>query len=252
MFKFFFISILFIICLLGNDTIIFVHPSTLFGIPGELFFPAIQNILLPGFYQIKKDNLSNKSYNEVFLLFLHKYSYLFKKNDVKYYMFNWSGVIYPIQNKEIASVELFYEIFSFKKNNPNDKIILIGCSHGGNVILGMSDLLKLYNIEIDTVVLLGTPIGENSDKNAMKKLFNGRYVFKQIINIYSNSDFIQKIDLVFNDFKFCKRILNERTGIINYRITGFGHIDLWHKVLWKDPFVIQVPRIMSALADDNK
>lgn len=183
-----------------------------------------------------------------FLPFLRKY-YTYYKDEAYFYMFNWTGNIYPLKYKTIASQNLFDALFKYKNDNPDHSIILIGCSHGGNVILQMADLLKQYNIQIDLVVLLGTPISKKSNKNAFKKMNDVEYVFKKIINIYSFDDYIQKIDIFFNNFKLCERIFEFREGIINYKISGIGHINLWHKILWKDPFVIQVPIIMSLLRD---
>lgn len=228
--------------------IIFVHPSTICNISGESFFPAIQNIKLPGLHKITRESLLNNCYCEVFLPFVNQYNIYFKE-PTSFYMFNWTGNIYPLYYKKIASQELFDSLIKYKNKNPNDKIILIGCSHGGNVILGMAPLLKKFNINIDLIILLGTPISKDSNKYTLEKLSNQSYIFTKIINIYSLSDYIQKIDIIFNDFKLCERILNQRKGIINYRINNtFGHINLWHKLIWKEPFVIQIPKILSLLS----
>jgi hypothetical protein len=239
-----YVIIFFISSLYNNSVIVFVHPSTIFGIAGERFFPAIQNINLPGFHKITKASLRKNCYKEVFLPFLDKYNLYFKNQLTSFYMFNWSGGIYPVNKKYIAAQQLFDAIFQYYTNNPNDELILIGCSHGGSVILAMVDLLKKHNISVHGVILLGTPINDNNRRYALEKLPNGDYVFKKIINIYSESDYIQRMDLVFNNFKFCRRTLPQKKHIINYKV-NFGHINLWHKLFSQDPFVIQLPELMS-------
>lgn len=61
--------------LLGKTLIVFVHPSTLLKISGEKYFPAIQNIKLPGFHKITKYFLLESCYDEVFT-FSEKILYL--------------------------------------------------------------------------------------------------------------------------------------------------------------------------------
>ncbi len=111
----------------------------------------------------------------------------------------------------------------------------------------MSGLLKKYNMEIDLVVLLGTTISIVTQVNANQKLSYNQYVFSKILNIYSESDYIQKLDVFFNNFHFCDRVLLNRSGVINYQIYNYGHIDLWHKVFFKDPFVIYVPFLVDMI-----
>jgi hypothetical protein len=224
--------------------IVFVNPSTVLGINGEKYFPAIQNIKLPGFFPISKISLLDSCYQEVFLPFITNYKDEFS-DKTAFYMYNWSGTIYPCVYKLIASKELFIELSRYKKNHPNDIIWLIGCSHGGSVILGMAELLMSHNIQIDMIILLGTPISEQNNENALKKINNKKYVFKHIINIYSKSDFIQIADIFFNNFSLCKRTISERSGLINYLIKDFGHIELWHKTSSRNPFIVNVPMIIK-------
>jgi hypothetical protein len=245
--KIFYISLFIVFHFYSKEVVLFVHPSTIFGIPVEIFCPAIQNIILPGWHEINEESLHKSCYEEVFLPFKKKYNIYFRNNPASFYMFNWSASIYPLEKKKIASEELASKIIEYKKKNFDDTLILIGCSHGGSVILGIADILKKKNIKIEKVILIGTPINEINNKNAAKKLCNGEYIFSKIINIYSESDYIQRIDLIFNNFKLCNRTLDTREGIINYKITDVGHINLWHKILWKDPFIINLPGIMYEL-----
>lgn len=238
------LAIILIFSLHSKYVLIFVHPSTIFNIAGEKFFPAIQNIDLPGWHKITKKSLIKNCFEEVFVPFINQYFFYFENIESDFYMFNWSGNIYPVKEKNIASMQLCTAILHYKRDHQDDELILIGCSHGGSVILGMANLLKKYNIRVSRVILLGTPISEKNDKNILEKLSDGTYVFSKILCIYSESDYIQRMDFIFNNYKFCKRILNDREGVINYKIHNVGHINLWHKILWKSPFIINVPRIM--------
>ena len=69
--------------------------------------------------------------------------------------------------------------------------------------------------------------------------------FAMLINIYSYSDYIQNIDIFCNNFKATQRRLEQREGIINYQINNIGHVNLWYKIFNKNPFIIQIPKILS-------
>lgn len=162
-------------------------------------------------------------------------------------MFNWGGVIYPIKYKHQASSKFYAALKQYQKEQKPDKIVLIGCSHGGTVILGMADFLKKDGLSINTVVLLGTPISSENEKYATMKRENGSFVFETIINVYSDIDYIQKLDIFFNNFHFCKTKITPHSNIINYRINDYGHINVWHRYMWKDPFILEVPRLLKKL-----
>lgn len=235
---------IFIIISMNAETlIIFVHPSTIFGICSENFLPAIQNLKLRGLHKISKKSIQKKCYKDVFIPFLKNYNIFYKNNSTSFYIFSWNGNIYPVYQKKIASVELFKSLSKIK--NKFDKIILIGCSHGGSVILGMAPLLQKNKITIDSIILLGTPISTENNNYALLKIESNTYVFKKIINVYSNEDYIQKTDFIFNNYKFCNRTITKNENIINYEIYEFGHINLWHQYPWKDPFVISIPLLLK-------
>lgn len=230
----------------GKMVVIFVHPSTIFSIPGERLLPAIQNVQLGGLHEVLPEVLDKDSYEKVFLPFVKNYQKYFS-DSVSYYMFNWGGAIYPIKHKQQASSKFYHALKKYHKEQKPDKIVLIGCSHGGTVILGMADFLKQDSIPIDVAVLLGTPISFENEEYATMKRNDGSFVFETIINVYSDVDYIQKLDVFFNNFHFCKRKISPQSNIINYRITDYGHINLWHRYVWKDPFVLEVPRLLKKL-----
>ena len=193
-----------------NIAVIFVHPSTIFSIPGERLLPAIQNIQLDGLHEVLPETLDRYSYEKVFLPFAKNYQKYFS-DSVSYYMFNWGGVIYPIKYKHQASSKFYAALKQYQKEQKPDKIVLIGCSHGGTVILGMADFLKKDGLSINTVVLLGTPISSENEKYATMKRENGSFVFETIINVYSDIDYIQKLDVFFNNFQiYFQKIVSKR------------------------------------------
>ena len=83
---------------------------------------------------------------------LNNYNSLFKDNTI-FYIFSWGGTIYPIKTKEEQSYNLYLNLINIIAQYPNYKIILIGCSHGGSVILGMSKYLQSNNIKIELIIL---------------------------------------------------------------------------------------------------
>lgn len=246
--KIFNIFIFFILHIYSKEIVIFVQPFKIFTFINDEYFPAIQNNKLIGLNKITQNSLCKNGYKEVFLRFIEQYNIYFKNNNTSFFTFNHIGSIFPFRLKNNSSKKLLNAIIKYKNDNPNDKIILIGYSHGGNVVLNMANLLIKHNLKIDLVLLLGTPINTSSNKNTFAKLVNGNYVFSNIINIYSLADYLQKIEIWSNNFKFYQKELQPRESLINYPINDFGHVNLWYKVWRFDPFILQVPKILSKFA----
>jgi hypothetical protein len=169
---------------------------------------------------IIKISNSKLKFDEEQLLILHYLKKTMKNGD--FYAFNWCGHIFE-NCRDAASYELYKEII--KINYENNKsgyktnFILIGHSHGGNVILGVSDYIKsIDKLNILYAVLFGTPIYKKTHERVIKKIEN-EYIYKNIINIYSENDIIQAIGSIIcgNLFDHKKKLEIERDNLFNFK-----------------------------------
>ena len=98
------------------------------------------------------------------------------------------------------------EVDSFRKQNIEPKVRVIGYSHGGNVCLYTAKVAQKAQengLSIDELILIGMPVQSETDH-----LINDP-MFKKIFHIYSRGDRIQKLDFFsFNRF-FLEKILRQ-------------------------------------------
>lgn len=152
-----------------------------------------------------------------------------------YYTFGFSGLLSNNHRKE-TSQTLYNCLTNLikKKSKKNIKlnINLVSFSHGGNVALYLAEVENKYrkNLEINNLVLLGTPIQKETVHFAKSQ------IFKKIINIYSEADSIQIKDTIstlgqthrkINDLiKYKKDIYNIRL-LADKNKDAFGHSNFW-------------------------
>jgi len=124
-----------------------------------------------------------------------------------YYTFGWSGLLSP-KSRYTEAIRLLKELTvelqtNFWSKNIFPKIRLIGYSHGGNVCLNFAaarnNVIPDSPIEIDELILIGTPIQTETDYLVADP------VFKKVYHIFSRADRIQRIDF----FSF-NRIFSQR------------------------------------------
>ncbi len=126
-----------------------------------------------------------------------------------FFLFNWDGEL-SNKNRSEASKKLAQEIMGLKKKYKNTELYIIGYSHGGNVAAQIADFIpKNSGIAVDYFIMLGTPIGDRTEKWLMKKKLRGDYFFNHVYNVYSPTDFTQIKDLFFN-FPLCRRYIKIR------------------------------------------
>lgn len=205
-------------------------------------------------------NCTNRQPGQAAALFAHLFDTLLKQTypaiqDTRPYTYGWSGVLSEtIRYKNAARFynELLAEYQKLSINNPGKKvkIYIVGYSHGGTVALQLARVFEKEKIDqpltIDTLVLLGTPIQNETDHLVLSPLF------KKVYHIYSRGDKVQKMDFFsfkrffsyrrFNDdsrFVTPEKVVqielklkpwrrdykkNERARSIN---RSPGHIELW-------------------------
>ncbi len=131
----------------------------------------------------------------------------------KYYTFGWSGLLSAkarIQDAKDLFEQLEKEVCKLKKENYTPHIRLVSYSHGGNVALNLAlihkDNFPNSNLFIDELVLVGTPIVQESDY-----LINDP-IFGKVFNVYSLKDRVQPLDLFAANQLFSERIFRPRKG----------------------------------------
>lgn len=146
-----------------------------------------------------------------------------KKNihDLDFYVYNWSGSPYFMDRRKEA-VKFYSSLESLRnkyiEENIDPVFCVIGYSHGGNLVLDVSeDFVKESHFYIDFLILLGTPILDLTKNNIYLKNNQKKYFFRHVVNVYSPSDKIQVIDFtspnkgyifgIRHNFGFSKRRL---------------------------------------------
>jgi hypothetical protein len=115
--------------------------------------------------------------------------------DHLFYTYGWSGLL-SAKKRLQESQQLFDELCALKREieltyNKKPKFRIIGYSHGGNVALNLGVIAQNYpkkKITIDELILIGTPIQHETDYLVCEP------IFKDVYNVYSQLDRIQKSD----------------------------------------------------------
>jgi hypothetical protein len=149
-----------------------------------------------------------------------------------FYTFGWDGALDQKSREKWGFnfyEQLKAEIDQLKKtpNSSNIKLEILAHSHGGNVALNLAkaeEQLK-QNLEIDKLILLGTPVqSETSD-------FANNKIFKKVYNIYSRGDTIQVIDIISTKDSASKRRFKDADNLVQIEIKADkmqpSHTELW-------------------------
>ena len=177
-----------------------------------------------------------------------------------YYTFGWSGLLSADERKQAASVfakELAREYAALVHTGITPRIRIIAHSHGGNVALNLSQEKDVPRI--DQLVMLGTPIQEETSA------FVDNPLFGRVYNLYSKDDVAQGADFISTKNRQSKQTLEHTAKnvsqaqlLVNYdpahdvpeerqtlwaKVFGGGnsqsadpsHKDLWF-LTWNDEF----------------
>lgn len=143
---------------------------------------------------------------------LYNNSYSFanqnKHSNLHFYTFGWDGRLR--QKSRIHSAKLLYkslltEINSlknrFKLSDQDLELILVGHSHGGNVLLNLAQAEAEFknNLIINKLILLGTPVQSETAE------FINHMMFKKIYSFYSTNDIVQIMDILSTQDDISKR-----------------------------------------------
>ncbi len=110
-----------------------------------------------------------------------------------FYTFGWSGQLSFVERKK-AAYDLYEAITTIINDynllyNQIPYIRIIGHSHAGNVILNLAYIMEqLPPITIDEIILLATPVQEETES------YLAHDCFKKVYAFYSQKDIIQVLD----------------------------------------------------------
>lgn len=158
----------------------------------------------------------------------------------EYYTYGWSGLI-SVRERADEGIRCYEAIKKLHDRYPKARITVIGYSHGGNIALNMACAhTDDQSWQIDTLILLGTPIQRENAHCVCSPLF------KQVYNCYSHEDRVQRLDCFSvkrffsrRNFKSCSRYtipghliqIEMRVSITSPKGKHYarspGHTELW-------------------------
>lgn len=122
--------------------------------------------------------------------------YFPKQQNIELLTFGWSGAVNHLQRLHDAH-ELYQALNKYivkkKKKYPNLKLRIISYSHGSNVVLNLEHWRQQSEnppeFSIDELILLGTPVIQETEQYIYSPLF------KKIYSFYSRHDMASIVDL---------------------------------------------------------
>lgn len=167
-----------------------------------------------GDYGLEKvENVCTKKYpytQKAAKLYENCYNFVNKNASsiLHFYTFGWDGLL--SQKSRITNARSLYQSLITEINNIKNKInlsdqdieiILLGHSHGGNVLLNLAKAEDEFkkNLKINKLILLGTPVQSETSQ------FIDNPMFEKIYSFYSKSDMIQIADIVSTEDDISKR-----------------------------------------------
>lgn len=190
-----------------------------------------------------------------------------QQDNSSYYTFGFNGILSHAHRKE-ASLKFYEEINKLVsdclKAGFKPIINLCGYSHGGNLILLLAhaELIHKQNLQIDKVILYGTPIQVET------AIYANHPMFSRIYNFFSEGDNIQNSDSFstssassFRTFKeLCKvhnlEILSKNIHDIRLLVgespTVLGHFSYWffnkYSDSWTNTHPVPAQSVLNAIS----
>jgi len=107
-------------------------------------------------------------------------------NEEKLYVFGWSGALSSEDRKNAAK-----KLLEWMLEHSNEEFVLIGHSHGGNVLLNLAEIVherEKIPFTIQKLVLLACPVQKETAHLITSMLF------QKVYSLYSSKDFAQICD----------------------------------------------------------
>jgi hypothetical protein len=161
-----------------------------------------------------------------------------RANKHYFYTFGWNGRL-DRWHRQRAAYELYHALIKERDklsryaSGRSIKIVVIGHSHGGNVVLNLVRAESVFNrhLKIDRALLLGTPIQQETASFARSSLFD------KVYNLYSGGDNVQILDIFstngysYRRFEHVHRLQNNHANVVQLEIKVGdrhpSHTELW-------------------------
>ena len=136
--------------------------------------------------------------------------------------FHWSG-----DNTHDAREKAARALITWLAEHPVDRVRLVAHSHGGNVVFKATELASAGEIQINLLVLLGTPMRDDYLPDLGK--------IRKVLNVYSEDDVVQWLG-AFGHWRDDGRRLPDGSQITNLQVatrTSAPHSELHTEKLWQ-------------------
>lgn len=134
-----------------------------------------------------------------------------KQDAYSYYLYGWCGRLCASARERAGTAllaDITQELANLKTLFPGDSfaLSLVCHSHGGNVALHCAQALTAlqHEVSIENIIMLGTPLQEETVSYAAE------IPCKNIYNIYSTGDWLQKMDIFSSKNLGAKRSFHAR------------------------------------------
>lgn len=189
-----FLSISDIFKVLNGTTHNSLYKNIVHALRTDPYFYQSQPIQQPGFHKIQQQDLGvGKAANLVGHIYDLQYQRLEPGSPQGlYYTFGWSGLL-SVETRRTAAEQLYDALQNCIATMPTKPIVqVIGYSHGGNVALYLAEVekCKQQQLFIDDLILIGTPVQNDTDYLVNSEIFGHTY------NIYSTGDLVQTVDFL--------------------------------------------------------
>jgi hypothetical protein len=183
-------------------------------------------------------------------------------NNSSYYTFGFNGILSHSHRKE-AGLKFYEEINKLVaeclKSGFKPILNLCGYSHGGNLILLLAhaELIHKQNLQIDKVILFGTPI------QAETAIYANHPMFSKIYNFFSEGDNVQNSDSFSTSSASSYRTFRELCKVHNLEIlskniydikllvgenpTILGHFSYWFFNKYSDSWTTTHPNSVQSV-----
>lgn len=179
---------------------------------------------------IRFEDSQNKKVSNILLqLFYKSFKQINPRDEIELYTFGWDGRLDKEKREKWGKI-LYQQLIEKVEENKNASIEIYAHSHGGNVALNLATAEKelQQNLEIERLILLGTPIQEETSELSNSK------IFKKIYSVYSTNDFMQTFEHKINSEQITKRRFSKKnlpSNIQNIEIENGtqkpNHWQLW-------------------------
>jgi hypothetical protein len=166
----------------------------------------------------------------------YKFANKEKSANLHFYTFGWDGRLRHksrVNSARTLYQSLIQEIDTLKNrfnlSEQDIEVILLGHSHGGNVLLNLAKAEEEFkkNLTVNKLLLFGTPVQKETSQ------FINSPTFEKIYNFYSKDDMLQVADIISTKSKSkrCYKNNSAESKLVQIELK-IGKKKPWHAELW--------------------